>query len=279
MKINTSTFYYRPKKDRAIRDFKDAHIRDEIEQIQLERPYAGYRTVHWQLFRRYGKWVNGKKIRRIMRKYGLRAHITRRFISLTDSKHGFPVYPNLIRGMTVTAINQVWVSDITYIRIGTGFVYLAVILDLFSRRVIGWAIAKALTHRLTVAALRMAIELRKPGPGVIHHSDRGVQYACDAYTDILQEHKFCISMSRTGNPYDNAFAESFIKTLKKEEVYLWEYESFVDVVERIPYFIEQVYNKKRLHSGIQYLPPVEFEAILSDKDRKRKLGQLALKLS
>lgn len=279
MKISTSTFYYKPRRDRAVRDFKDAQLRDEIEQIQLERPYAGYRTLHYEIFRRHGQWVNGKKIRRIMRRYGLQAHIRRRFITTTDSKHGLPVYPNVIRGMTVTAINQVWVADITYIRIGTGFVYLAVILDVFSRRVIGWAIGKSLTHRLTVAALEMAIVNRRPLPGVIHHSDRGVQYACEQYVAILKQHGFVISMSRTGNPYDNAFAESFMKTLKKEEVYLWEYESFVDVVERIPHFIEEVYNKKRVHSGIQYLPPVEFEAILSDKDSEQKLGQIALKIS
>jgi putative transposase len=279
MKLGTSTFYYKPQRDRAIKDFKDARVRDEIELIQTERPFAGYRTVRWQMFRRHGQWVNGKKIRRIMRRYGLQAHIRKRFITTTDSTHGLPVYPNRIRKMTITALNQVWVADITYIRIGTGFVYLAVIIDLFSRRVIGWAIAKTLDHRLTVEALKMAIEKRKPGPGLIHHSDRGVLYACEEYVALLKKHGIAISMSRSGNPYDNAFAESFFKTLKKEEVYLWEYESFVDVVERIPYFIEEVYNTKRLHSGIQYLPPAEFEAILSDKNAKQKLGQITLKIS
>jgi transposase InsO family protein len=279
MKLSTSSFYYKPQQNRAVKDFKDAQIRDEIERIQLERPYAGYRTVHWEMFRRHGQWVNGKKIRRIMKRYGLYAHIRRRFLTTTDSNHGLPVYPNLIRNMTATAINQVWASDITYIRIGTGFVYLAVILDLFSRRVIGWALAKTLDHRLPVAALRMAIETRHFVPGLIHHSDRGAQYACEEYVAILKEQGIAISMSRMGNPYDNAFAESFMKTLKKEEVYLWDYESFIDVVERIPYFIEEVYNKKRLHSGILYLPPAEFEAILSDKNSKQKLGQITLKIS
>jgi transposase InsO family protein len=183
-----------------------------------------------------------------------------------------------VKGLEVTNINQVWVADITYIRIMTGFVYLAVILDVFSRRVIGWALSKRIDHKLTVAALRMAIQARNPGPEVIHHSDRGVQYACGEYVKVLDDHKFKISMSASGNPYDNAFAESFMKTLKKEEVYLWEYESFTDVVERIPQFIETVYNRKRVHSGIQYLPPVEFEDILRDEGRKQELGQVTLKL-
>jgi transposase InsO family protein len=181
--------------------------------------------------------------------------------------------------LEVTGINQVWVSDITYIRVLTGFVYLAVILDLFSRRVIGWALSKSIRHELTVTALRMAIEARNPGAGVIHHSDRGVQYACDDYVALLDEYGFQGSMSAPGNPYDNAFAESFMKTLKNEEVHLCEYESFTDVAEQIPQFIEAVYNQKRVHSGIQYLPPAEFEAILQDKKRKASLGQVTLKLA
>ena len=176
-------------------------------------------------------------------------------------------------------LNQVWVADITYIRILTGFVYLAVILDVFSRRIVGWAISKSIDRRLVMGALEMAIELRKPPPGTIHHSDRGVQYACREYVDLLQQNGFTISMSRSGNPYDNAFAESFMKTLKRDEVYLWEYESFIDVAERIPYFIEDVYNRKRVHSGIGYLPPVEFEAILADEKQRKELGQINLKIS
>lgn len=279
MNISTSTFYYKPKKCRALRDFEDAELREKIEAIQEDFPYAGYRTVQTYLFRRHGRWYNHKKVRRVMGKYGLLIKIRRAFTKTTDSEHGLPVYPNLISGMTVTDINQVWVADITYIRIITGFVYLAVILDLFSRRVVGWAISKRLDRRFTVEALKMAIALRNPPPGIIHHSDQGVQYACKEYIDLLTEHQFKISMSRSGNPYDNAFAESFMKTLKKEEVYLWEYESFIDVAERIPYFIEEVYNRKRIHSGIGYLPPVEFESILSDKNRRKQLGQITLKVS
>lgn len=188
------------------------------------------------------------------------------------------MYPNLLKGFEVTDVNQVWVADITYIRILTGFVFLAVLLDVFSRRIVGWGIAKRIDHRLTLEALRMALRERNPRAGLIHHSDQGVQYACTQYVKELKEHEVAISMSAKGNPYDNAYAESFFKTLKNEEVHLWEYESFTDVVERIPEFIEKVYNRKRVHSGIQYLPPEEFEAILQDEQRKEFLGQVTLKL-
>jgi transposase InsO family protein len=213
-----------------------------------------------------------------MRKYNLFRHIKRRFIKTTDSQHLYRVYPNLLKGLEITDMNQLWVADITYIRILTGFVFLAVMLDVFSRRVVGWALAKRIDHRLTLEALRMALRTRKPRAGLIHHSDQGVQYACTQYVKELEEHEVCISMSAKGNPYDNAYAESFFKTLKNEEVHLWEYESFTDVVERIPEFIEQVYNRKRVHSGIQYLPPEEFEAILQDVHRKKSFGQVTLKL-
>ena len=279
MNISTSTFYYKPKKSRAEKDFNDAQLRDEIEVIQEVFPNAGYRSVQTYLFRYHRRWYNGKKIRRIMHKYGLQAKIKKAFVRTTNSDHNLPVYPNLIAGMTVTEINQVWVSDITYIRIMTGFVYLAVILDVFSRRIVGWAISKSIDRHLVIGALEMAIELRTPQPGLIHHSDRGVQYACQEYVELLQKNDITVSMSRSGNPYDNAFAESFMKTLKKDEVYLWDYESFIDVVERIPYFIEEVYNRKRVHSGINYLPPVEFESILADEKRRKKLGQINLKIS
>lgn len=279
MSISPSTFYYKPKKSRTQRDFEDAQIREKIEEIQTDFLYAGYRTVRTYLFRRTGRWYNYKKIRRIMNKYGLQAQVRKRFIKTTDSKHGFPVYQNLISGKTITGINQVWVADITYIRIATGFVYLAVILDIYSRRVIGWALSKTLTHTFALKALKVAIEKRKPSPGLIHHSDQGVQYACAKYVEKLKENGIEISMSRKGNPYDNAFAESFIKTLKKEEVYLWEYDNFIDVVERIQYFIDQVYNRERIHSKIGYLPPVEFETILTDRKENDNTDQNKLIIS
>jgi transposase InsO family protein len=277
--LSVSTYYSRPKRSRALRLGADADLRDKIEQVQSENLGVGYRTIRFALRREYGMVVNGKRLLRVMREYNLFREIKRRFISTTDSNHDYPVYPNLIRGKEVTGLNQVWVADITYIRILTGFVYLAVILDIFSRRVIGWALSKTIDHTLTLAALRMAIQLRNPPEGCTHHSDRGVQYACYEYVEVLKQYKFFISMSRTGNPYDNAFAESFMKTLKYQEVYLWEYESFTDVVERVPQFIEAVYNRKRVHSGIQYLPPVEFESILQDERKKQMLGQVTLKIA
>jgi len=161
----------------------------------------------------------------------------------------------------------------------TGFVFLAVVLDVFSRRVVGWAISKNIDHELSVAALKMAIDTRRPAIGIIHHSDRGVQYACTDYIGVLRSYGFEISMSRTGNPYDNAFAESFMKTLKNEEVNLEEYHDMIDVLNSIPEFIEKVYNKKRVHSGINYLPPEEFESILRNENRKQELGQITLKFA
>ncbi len=279
MGLSKSTYYYRPKVSRAERDRRDADLRDKIEYLQAEFSCYGYRTLRAQFLRQYGMVVNGKRLLRIMRKYSLSREVKRRFVKTTDSDHGHRVYPNLIKGREVSSVNQVWCSDITYIRIVTGFVFLAVILDIFSRRVVGWALSKRIDHKLTLAALKMAIVLRNPAPGIIHHSDRGVQYACGDYINTLNKGHFEISMSRKGNPYDNAFAESFMKTLKKEEVHLWEYESFTDVVERVPQFIESVYNRKRVHSGINYLPPVEFEDILQDEERKQEPGQVTLILS
>ena len=174
----------------------------------------------------------------------------------------------------MTHLNQAWVADITYIRILTTFVYLAVILDIFSRKVIGYAISKRIDTPLTLSALRMAIQIRSPNPGCIHHSDQGVQYASSEYVELLKQHGFQISMSRKGNPYDNAMAESFMKTLKQEEVYLWDYETLDDVKKRVPFFIEEVYNKKRLHSSIGYVPPEEFEAGLFTKEQSQKQCQL-----
>jgi transposase InsO family protein len=177
----------------------------------------------------------------------------------TDSRHNLRVYPNLAREMTPSAINQLWVADITYIRLRTEFVYLAVVLDAFSRRVIGWALGRTLEAELAIVALRMALIERRPPPDLVHHSDRGVQYASHVYTELLMQHQATISMSRKGNPYDNAACESFMKTLKQEEVYRNEYRDFHEARARIGEFLERVYNHKRLHSALGYVPPAEFE--------------------
>jgi len=256
--LSSSTYYYRPRRARESREREDAELRDAIEAIQADFPKAGYRTVQVYL-RRRGRWVGERKIRRIMRQFSLHAEIKRAFVHTTDSNHPHRVYANRLPGKCLTGLNQAWAADLTYIRIVNGFVYLAVILDLFSRKVIGWAISKHIDAALALAALRQAIHTRQPPAGCVHHSDRGVQYLCNDYVAILTEHKFAISNSAKGNPYHNAFAESFMKTLKQEEVYLANYETYLDVIENLPSFIEEVYNEKRVHSGIDYLTPSELE--------------------
>jgi transposase InsO family protein len=201
-----------------------------------------------------------------MRESDLLCRVKRKWVKTTDSKHRFPRYPNLIKGMAISRLNQVWIADITYIRIKTGFIYLAAILDAYSRRVIGYAVSTSLDTSLTLKALRMAVAERQPGAGVIHHSDQGVQYASAEYVEELKSHGFEISMARTGNPYENAMMESFFKTLKYEEVQLYEYETFDDVIARLPYFLEQVYNRKRLHSALGYRSPNDFEELLLDQE-------------
>lgn len=236
----------------------EMELRDQMQKVALEWPAYGYRRITSELQRR-GFDVNHKRILRMMREDNLLCVRSRAFTITTDSRHNLPVYPNLAREMKPAAINQLWVADITYIRLRTEFVYLAVVLDAFSRRVVGWALGRTLEADLAVAALRMALLDRQPPPGLVHHSDRGVQYASHAYTEILQQHHATISMSRKGNPYDNAACESFMKTLKQEEVYRNEYRDFHEARSSIGEFLERVYNQKRLHSALGYLPPAEFE--------------------
>lgn len=236
----------------------DSELRDHIQRIALSWPCYGYRRVTAELHRQ-GVTANHKRVLRLMREDNLLCLRKRSFIRTTDSRHGLAVYPNLVPELTLTSINQLWVADITYVRLLREFVYLAVILDAFSRRLIGWALEHYLEAELALAALRMALATRSIEPGLVHHSDQGVQYASVAYTELLKERGIRISMSRRGNAYDNAKAESFIKTLKYEEVYLFEYETIAEARSRIGHFLEEVYNQKRLHSALGYVPPVEFE--------------------
>jgi putative transposase len=208
--------------------------------------------------------VNHKRVRRVMMDLGLTIKIRRRWIRTTQSNHGLGVYPNLVKDLRITRLNQVWAADLTYIRLGRGFVYLAVILDLYSRKVIGWAIGRRLSSELAQAALEMSLIQRGPVEGCVHHSDRGVQYASGDYVGALNVAGLKPSMSGKGNPYDNAYVESFMKTLKVENVYLSQYRSYEAVIQGISEFIEAVYNKKRLHSGLDYLSPNEFEANQKD---------------
>jgi len=237
-------------------------LRGQIQSVALEMRAYGYRPITKELQRR-GVLVNHKRVLRLLRLDNLLCLRRQAFVHTTDSNHTLPVYPNLARGLVLSNINQLWVSDITYIRLRREFVYLAVILDAYSRRCIGWALSRHIDTQLTLKALRMALANRTVRPGLIHHSDRGVQYAAADYVALLQEHKIQISMSRTGNPYDNAKAERFMRTLKYEEVYLNDYDTLAQVLASVQHFIEAVYNRKRLHSAIGYRPPAEFEASLS----------------
>jgi transposase InsO family protein len=205
----------------------------------------------------YYRW----RVLRLMRADNLLCLRRKAFVATTDSRHHLPVYPNLARELAPDGVNQLWRADITYIRLRTEFVYLAVVLDAYSRRVIGWALGRTREAGLALSALTMALRQRRPAPGLVHHSDRGVQYASHEYTGLLQQHGVQISMSRKGNPYDNAACESFMKTLKYEEVYRTEYRDLADAYAQIGEFLERVYNRQRLHSALGYVPPAEFEGL------------------
>jgi transposase InsO family protein len=238
---------------------EDMEVRSAIQQIAVEhRRRYGYRRIAAEL-RRRGMLVNHKRVARIMREDNLLAVQPRAFVVTTNSQHKLEVYLNLANRMKLTGINQLWVADITYIRLHHEFVYLAVILDAYSRKVVGWELDRTLAARLAIAALEKAIAERKPPPGLVHHSDRGVQYASDDYVRILTKHAMIPSMSRPANPYDNASCESFMKTLKREEIYANEYRDLDDLRANIEAFIERYYNRQRLHSALGYRPPEEFE--------------------
>ena len=241
----------------------DLDLRDEMQKIALQWPCYGSRRMVRELKAR-GWEVNRKRIQRLMREDNLLCVIKRKFVvATTDSRHGLKVYPNRAAEMTLTGVDQLWVADITYIRLEEEFVYLAVILDAFSRRVIGWHLGKTMEVSLTLNALHMALGQRSVSPGLVHHSDRGVQYASHDYTQLLKDRGIEISMSRKANPWDNAACESFMKTLKYEEVHRTEYRNLANARASIGTFLEKIYNQKRLHSSLNYRSPVEFENSLS----------------
>ena len=255
------TWYYTcpTPEERAARDVA---LRDAIERIILKFPGYGYRRMTHAL-QREGWAVNHKRVLRIMRQEALLCHLKRHFVVTTDSTHRYATYPNLLARTVLTAPNQAWVADITYVRLPTTFVYLACLLDAYSRRCVGWKLSRQMDTQLTLDALALALAQRHPAPGLIHHSDRGVQYASLSYIERLEQAGIQVSMSAKGNPYDNAKAESFFKTLKREEVYLNDYQTVAEAEAQLSHFMEDVYNVKRLHSSLGYLPPAAFEAACS----------------
>ena len=258
--------YYRRRKHEFQARSGAMELRAGVQAIALEMPAYGYRRVTAELKRR-GWRVNGKRVLRVMRQDNLLCLRKRGFVRTTNSDHDLPVYRNLAAEMVVTRSDQLWVADITYIRLQSEFVYLAVILDAYSRRVIGCHLGRTLRTELVMIALEQALSTRRVTKGLVHHSDRGIQYASHVYTDRLRQQQIEISMSRRGNPYDNAYAESFMKTLKHEEVHRCEYRSLEEAEKRIERFVYQVYNQKRLHSALGYRSPMQFEQQPSGLER------------
>ena len=257
VRVSRASFYRSLKEQRPAEE--ETEVRSTIQQIALEhRRRYGYRRICAEL-RRRGMQVNHKRVLRMMRKDNLLALRRRRFMVTTNSNHKFEVYLNLARRMKLSGMDQLWVADITYIRLKAEFVYLAVILDAYSRKVVGWALDRTLANRLAISALERAIGQRRPRPGLVHHSDRGLQYARGEYVAVLEKFGIVASMSRPANPYDNASCESFMKTLKREEIYANRYENLEHLRTNIEEFIEQYYNRQRLHSALGYRSPEEFE--------------------
>ena len=272
--LSVSRSWYYGRRHRQLRS--EADLQDEIEKIVLESAGYGYRRVKEELVRR-GYRVNHKRVLRIMHERSWLCKLRRRGYVTTQSDHDRPVFPNLLPEAEITGLNQVWVADITYIRLDREFVFLAAILDAYSRKVVGWNLSQRLDASLTVTALEMALNTRTITPGLIHHSDRGVQYAAAEYVTRAQGAGLTMSMSRRGQPRDNPQAESFFRTLKMEQVYLTEYLDFIDAYSQLARFIEDVYNRKRLHSSLGYRPPEEFETLLAcEKKQTGHPGRLTV---
>ena len=256
--LSRASLYRQPRRESEW----EMNLRNALHEAALDHPFYGYRRLTPEL-KQHGWLVGETRIRRLMREDNLLRLRKRRTKKTTDSTHGLRVYPNLACDVTPTGLNQLWAADITYIRLGHEFVYAAVVLDVFSRRVVGWAVGPSLETELPLAALEQALADRRPSPGLVHHSDQGTQYASNKYVDTLRQNDVKISMSRKGTPGDNAFAESFMKTLKTEEVDCNEYATLAEAQSEIGGFIETVYNRKRLHSALAYVSPVEFEQALA----------------
>lgn len=273
MGISRAT-YYRESVRHQKQMARDLDLRDTIEQIHVDLPGYGYRRIREHLLRE-GRVVNTKRIRRVMNHYSLFSSLRKMMKNRGGALGKKLVFPNLARGLKVTGPNQVWATDITYIKLVREYIYVSAIIDVYTRKIVGWAISRDLSHKFCLEALTTAIRRHRPPPGIIHHSDRGVQYCCEAYVDFLNEHKFQISMSRLATPEDNAFIESFFRTLKREEVYARNYETMGDVIKQLPRFIDEIYNKRRLHSSLGYKTPEEFEQeILNTKPANRPVQKL-----
>ena len=275
-RVSRSSFY-RFDPERKTDTDRDMELRDAIQRNALEWPCYGRPRVTQEL-RRQGWSVNPKRVYRLMREDNLLCVRRRKFLVTTDSNHSRRVYPNLACALVLTGVNQLWIADLTYIRLLEQFVFLAAILDAFSRRVIGWALDRYLDDELTLTALRMALDRRLSSPGLVHHSDRGSQYASRDYIALLEANHIRISMSRKGNPWYNAACESFMKTLKYEEVYRNEYRDLTEARAAIGEFLEKVYNQKRLHSALGYMPPAEFEAQLAAQNMGAASRQFSLRV-
>ena len=260
--------YYRSWRKREPKQ-EEVALRDAIQRLALKDRHCGYRRIG-RLLKRQGWVVNHKRVLRLMREDNLLSIRRHRFVVTTDSDHQWRVYPNLARRMELNGLNQLWVADITYLRLRQEFIYLAVILDVYSRRVVGWSISRQLDSGFAQQALESALTQRRPAPGLIHHSDRGVQYACGDYVKKLEARGIVISMSRPGNPYDNAWAESFMKTLKTEEVDGRRYRDLEDAASSIGTFIEELYNSERLHSALGYRSPLEFESEIANASTEKE---------